>query len=134
MDGLESPSFTEALHNDVMKGQRLFVRASEPGDASAIAALHEGAGCAHPDGFIGKIVGELVAHAGIRVDGGLATIECLLVSAPMRRKRVARLLLRDIAGLVAPATLVVPLDCPIRDYFVAAGFEPKDGMLQRTSV
>src|SRR5512140_2667735 len=116
-----------------MKGQRLFVRASEPGDAAAIAALHDGNACAHPDGFVGKIVGEIVAHATVRIHEGRAEIECLVVSVPMRRKRVARLLLRDIAALVAPATLAVPLDCALRNYFVVAGFEEADGMLQRPS-
>lgn len=116
-----------------MKGQRLYVRASEPADAAAIAALHDTTPCAVPDGFVGKIVGEIVAHAGIRIDGQLAAIECLAVAPPMRRKRVALLLLREIAHLVSPATLVVRLDCPLRDYFVAAGFEKKDGMLQRPS-
>jgi GNAT superfamily N-acetyltransferase len=117
-----------------MKGMILYVRPTEPGDDDALELLHDGDACTAPEGFVGKLAGEAVAHAGLRLQGPTARIECLVVASVWRRKGVARQLLAEVAGLVAPATLAAASDCPLREFFLAAGFEEQDGMLQRPSM
>lgn len=117
-----------------MKGMILFVRPTEPGDAAALELLHHGRACTAPESLIGKLAGDAVAHAGIRLQGPTARIECLIVASEWRRKRVARQLLAEVARLVAPATLAAASDCPLREFFLAAGFEEQEGMLQRPSM
>lgn len=86
-----------------MKGQRLFVRPIEESDGGAIRAFHEAHGCPHAipaSGLVAKLVGDLVAVLGISLEGPAAVrVDSLLVAGELRRKRIGRFMLEELAQL-----------------------------------
>ncbi|HYS56452.1 MAG TPA: GNAT family N-acetyltransferase [Thermoanaerobaculia bacterium] len=99
-----------------MRGQRLFVRPIEPGDADAVRSFLEvhAKGDAVPAcGLIGKLLGELVAvmiidlaeSNGVRVDD-------LIVVPELRRKRIGRVMMNELEALAAKME---------RDWLIADG-------------
>ncbi len=109
-----------------MRGQRLYVRPIEPGDADAIRAFF--AAYAKRDavpacGLLGKLLGQLVAVMaidfseanGIRVDE-------LLVVPELRRKRIGRVMMNELEALAAKME---------RDWLIAEGAEGARDFLRR---
>jgi ribosomal protein S18 acetylase RimI-like enzyme len=88
-----------------VRGQKLFVRPIEPGDADAVRqflAAHANCDTAPAYGLIGKLVGELVAVMAIDVSvPGTLQIESLVVAPDYRRKRVGRVMIREVESLAA---------------------------------
>src|SRR5689334_9531930 len=94
-----------------MRGQRLFVRPIEPGDADTVRgflAAHGGRGALRapdavpPCGLIGKLLGELVAVMAIdlgETDG--VRIRDLIVAPELRRKRIGRVMMSELESLAA---------------------------------
>jgi N-acetylglutamate synthase-like GNAT family acetyltransferase len=86
-----------------MKGQRLFVRPIEEGDTVPIREFHEAHGCPHAvpeSGLVGKLVGDLVAVLGISLETpATVRIDSLVVAAELRRKRIGRFMLEELAQL-----------------------------------
>lgn len=86
-----------------MKGQRLFVRAIEGADADAIRAFSEKHG-GRSDiraGLIGKLVGDVAAVLSMEVQDDAIRILDLVVAEELRRKRVARVMLNELAAVAA---------------------------------
>lgn len=111
-----------------MKGQRLFVRAMETSDHDGVRAF---LGYVPELGFIGKLVGELVAVLAVTPDGNDALrIENLFVADELRRKRIGRFMLEE-AARQAGVTLVVEQPGEARAFFERVGFEPVGERLVR---
>jgi len=83
-----------------MRGQKLFVRAIEAGDAANIREFFESN--ATPDaapacGLIGKLLGRLVAVMAISLsEPGSIRIDGLLVDRELRRKRIGRVMVNEL--------------------------------------
>lgn len=117
-----------------MKGQKLFVRPIEASDAEAIrafAAQHGGS----PEvrsGLLGKLVGDLAAVLSMEVETSAIRLLDLVVAEELRRKRVGRVMLNELAALAAKLE---------REWLVAGlahagflrrvGFTEEDGMMKR---
>jgi GNAT superfamily N-acetyltransferase len=86
-----------------VKGQKLFVRPIEASDADAIrtfAAQHGGA--SEPrSGLLGKLVGELVSVLAMDVEADAVRVVDLVVAEELRRKRIGRVMLNELASLAA---------------------------------
>ena len=117
-----------------MKGQKLFVRPIEAADADAVrafAAQHGGSPDA-PSGLLGKLVGELVSVLAMDVEADVIRIVDLVVAEELRRKRIGRVMLNELAALAAKLE---------REWLVAGvahagflrrvGFIEEDGMMKR---
>ncbi|HKO55826.1 MAG TPA: GNAT family N-acetyltransferase [Thermoanaerobaculia bacterium] len=103
-----------------MKGQRLFVRPMQPADQEPVQAL---LGYVPERGYIGKLVGELVAVLAVTPAGGDALrVENLFVTSDLRRKRIGRFMLEEAARQSGGA-LVVEEPGEAREFFERAGFE-----------
>ena len=117
-----------------MKGQKLFVRPIEAGDAAAIrafAAAHGG----HPSpsaGLVGKLVGELAAVLTMEVEPDAIRIIDLVVAEELRRKRVGRVMLNELANLAAAMKrqwLVAGIEH--RAFLERVAFLEVDGVMKR---
>jgi N-acetylglutamate synthase-like GNAT family acetyltransferase len=117
-----------------MKGQKLFVRPIEPADAESIrdfCAVHGGA----PDtraGLIGKLVGDLAAVLTMELEADAVRIVDLVVAEPLRRKRVGRVMLDELASMAAKldrSWLVA--GCVQTDFLRRVGFEEHGGVMRR---
>src|SRR5690348_9121660 len=88
-----------------MRGQRLFVRPIEPGDAEAVRQFFISYG--HPDvipacGLIGKLLGRLVAVMDIDLsEVDTVRVHDLLVVPELRRKRIGRMMMNELEALAA---------------------------------
>lgn len=121
-----------------MKGQRLFIRPLTGADRSRLRDLYATEAVEFtptPDGLIGFLVGDVAAHLGFRLEEREVEIVSLLVAAPLRRKRVATLMVRELASLAAKLEkdrLVVRKAGAADTIFHRLGFEPAaDGTLVR---
>jgi GNAT superfamily N-acetyltransferase len=117
-----------------VKGQKLFVRPIEAADATAIrafAAQHGGAPEVH-SGLLGKLVGDLAAVLSMEVENNAVRLLDLVVAEELRRKRIGRVMLNELAALTAKLE---------REWIVAGlahagflrrvGFIEDDGMMKR---
>jgi N-acetylglutamate synthase-like GNAT family acetyltransferase len=124
-----------------MKGQKLFVRLLTDEDAPALEAFYARENLRMPEqspggsGFIGKVVGDVVAHLVFSVNGESMRVTHVFVSPSLRRKGVGRWLVREMEeaarGLragVLEASSSVDTDA----FFTALGFIKVDGVLQKT--
>lgn len=87
-----------------MRGQRLFVRPIETADRDAVRAFlsAHGEGGAEPQtGLIGKLVGNLVAVLAMEVTSEAIRMDDLVVARELRRKRIGRVMLMELADLAA---------------------------------
>ena len=88
-----------------MRGQRLFVRAIEAGDADAVREFLRANGDGHAApafGLIGKLLGGVVAVMAIDLsEPGEVRIERLVVARELRRKRIGRVMLSELESLAA---------------------------------
>jgi GNAT superfamily N-acetyltransferase len=107
------------------RGQRLFMRPICESDRAAVAEfLHrEAPGCPPPtSGLIGKLVGDLVAVAGTTSGGDEVILEIVVVAAALRRKRIGRVLVDELATRAAS---------PEQRWLVARKEESTLGFLRR---
>ena len=117
-----------------MKGQKLFVRPVEAGDAAvlrAFASLH-GGDPAPSAGIIGKLVGELAAVLTMEIEPDAIRIVDLVVAEELRRKRVARVMLSELGILAAQMNrewLVAGV--AHRPFLERVGFHEADGLMKR---
>ena len=88
-----------------MRGQRLFVRPIEPGDADTVRgflAVHAAQDAVPPCGLIGKLLGELVAVMAIDLgETNGVRIRDLVVAPELRRKRIGRVMISEVESLAA---------------------------------
>jgi N-acetylglutamate synthase-like GNAT family acetyltransferase len=121
-----------------MKGQRLFVRPIEESDAVLVRDFLSRNGMqSEPPrcGLMGKLVGELVAVLAMELDGDEVRIEHLIVDAELRRKRIGRVMLSELAALAAKMDRrwLVASNAEGREFFSRVGFVD-DGHAMRRRV
>jgi N-acetylglutamate synthase-like GNAT family acetyltransferase len=117
-----------------VKGQKLFVRPIEAADADAVrafAAQHGGSPGAH-SGLLGKLVGELVAVLAMDVEADAVRVVDLVVAEELRRKRIGRVMLNELAALAAK----LERNCLIADvkhaeFLRRVGFTEDQGVMKR---
>jgi GNAT superfamily N-acetyltransferase len=101
-----------------MRGQRLFVRPIEPGDAETVdkfLAMHSKRHGVPACGLIGKLVGELVAVMAIDLaESNGVRVDDLIVAPELRRKRIGRVMMNELEALAAKME---------RDWLIAEGPE-----------
>jgi GNAT superfamily N-acetyltransferase len=117
-----------------VKGQKLFVRPIEATDADAVrvfAAQHGGS----PDirsGLLGKLVGELVSVLAMDVEGDAVRVVDLVVAEELRRKRIGRVMLNELAALAAKLErnwLIA--DVKHAEFLRRVGFTEEQGVMKR---
>jgi N-acetylglutamate synthase-like GNAT family acetyltransferase len=121
-----------------LRGLRLFVRPVESSDHPDLAAFFEretedaaarlshftsgGAAC----GLLGKLLGEIVAVAAIDLTGDALRVRDLVVARELRRKRVGRVMMREVEQLAMKMDrrrLIVDDAQDAREFFRRVGFE-----------
>ena len=116
-----------------MRGQRLFIRPLEGGDAEAIReffAANARADDAPSLGLIGKLVGDLVAVLAMEITADAVLINDLFVGRELRRKRIGRFMVDELARLARKIDRHrIEVDAPPEalDFFRRLGFE-HDGL------
>jgi N-acetylglutamate synthase-like GNAT family acetyltransferase len=117
-----------------VKGQKLFVRPIEAADSDAVrafAAQHGGS----PDtrsGLLGKLVGELVSVLAMDVEADAVRVVDLVVAEELRRKRVARVMLNELAALAEKLErnwLIA--DVKHAEFLRRVGFTEDQGVMKR---
>ena len=123
-----------------MRGQKLFVRPIENGDADSIRVFlksHGGRVTAPACGLVGKLVGDLVAVVAMELEGDAVRIEDVVVATDLRRKRIGRFMLDEAARLASKLDrhqLLVPSSAAEREFFHRTGFQEEGEWLVRTVV
>src|SRR5262245_23970610 len=112
-----------------MRGQRLFVRPIESGDADAVREFFatNGYGNAVPAcGLIGKLLGELVAVMDIDLSAAEGIrVRDLLVARELRRKRIGRVMMNEAEVFAAKMErdwLIVERSETAREFLRRVGF------------
>ena len=111
-----------------MKGQTLFIRAIEPADAEAVGNFlqRHGRGSAeNRAGFLGKLVGDLVAVLTIEMSERNLEVRELIVREDLRRKRIGRLMLGELERIAATTgieSLRAQPSLDARPFFLKTGF------------
>jgi ribosomal protein S18 acetylase RimI-like enzyme len=94
-----------------MRGLRLFVRPTEPSDHGDLYAFFERHGeennetaLSHSEsvtacGLLGKLLGEIVAVAGLEITSDALRVRELLVARELRRKWIGKVMMREIEQL-----------------------------------
>jgi ribosomal protein S18 acetylase RimI-like enzyme len=94
-----------------MRGLRLFVRPIEPPDHLAISAFFERhteenneTAVSHSQkvaacGLLGKLLGEIVAVAGLEIVEDAVRVRELIVARELRRKRIGKVMMREVEQL-----------------------------------
>lgn len=120
-----------------VRGQRLFVRPIESGDAEAIRAFLDANGSPGNTpacGLLAKLVGDLVGVMAMEVaDEGLR-VENVVVARELRRKRIGRFLFDEAARLAAKMDrdrLVVTGAGDAGEFLRRVGFTLEDGVFVR---
>ena len=123
-----------------MRGQKLFIRPIESDDSEAVQRFLEkesGAQAILPPpaagnpapaqlGLLGKLVGELVAVAEIRLTSDAIQIDNVIVARELRRKRIGRVMLDEIERLAEKLDrnrLIVGEPGAADEFFRRTGFE-----------
>jgi ribosomal protein S18 acetylase RimI-like enzyme len=120
-----------------VRGQRLFVRPIESGDAEAIRRFleaNEAPGDPPACGLLGKLVGDLVAVMAMEIADGALRVENIVVARDLRRKRIGRFLLDEAARLAQKIDrdrLVVDDARGAEEFLRRVGFEVEDGVFVR---
>ena len=87
-----------------MRGQKLFVRPMEITDSTSVRRFldAESPGAATPaTALLGKLLGDIVALVEMEITYDSVLIHHLVVARDLRRKRVARMMLNELASLAA---------------------------------
>jgi ribosomal protein S18 acetylase RimI-like enzyme len=120
-----------------MKGQRLFIRPVEAGDAPAIAEFlssHAPDSSVPACGLLAKLVGDLVAVIALDLDGDdSVTITDIVVAPAFRRKRIGRAIVEEavqLARKLERKALVAPVS-GAPGFFRRIGFEDSGSNLVR---
>jgi N-acetylglutamate synthase-like GNAT family acetyltransferase len=120
-----------------MRGQRLFVRPIESGDAEAIRAFLQANGSpgdAPAWGLLAKLVGDLAGVLAMEIaDDGLR-VENVVVARELRRKRIGRFLVDEAARLAEKMDrdrLVVVHEKDAGEFLRRVGFTLEDGVFVR---
>jgi GNAT superfamily N-acetyltransferase len=117
-----------------VKGQKLFVRPIEAADLDAVrafAAQHGGSSDARA-GLLGKLVGELVAVVWIDIEADAVRVIDLVVAEELRRKRVGRVMLNELASLAKKLErnwLIA--DVKHAEFLRRVGFTEDQGVMKR---
>jgi GNAT superfamily N-acetyltransferase len=117
-----------------VKGQKLFVRPIEAADAATLRAFAaEHGGDPEPTaGLIGKLVGELAAILTMEVELDAIRIIDLVVAKELRRKRVARVMLNELAIFATTMKREWLLaSVAHREFLERVGFHEADGLMKR---
>jgi N-acetylglutamate synthase-like GNAT family acetyltransferase len=122
-----------------MKGQRLFIRPMGTDDRPRLVQFYLSENATLPDdhdGLIGFLVGDVAAHLSFKALPPVMEIRTLWVARHLRRKRVARTMLSELASLAAKmelTRLVVRKGEDATEAFLHLGFsEEPDGTLVRS--
>ena len=120
-----------------MRGQRLFVRPIESGDAEGIRAFFQANGLSHDApacGLLAKLVGDLVGVMAMEIaDDGLY-VENVVVAHELRRKRIGRFLVDEAVRLAEKLDrdrLVVTDDHGAAEFLRRVGFTVENGVFVR---
>lgn len=117
-----------------MKGQKLFVRPIEAADADAIRAFAARFG-GPPEirsGLVGKLVGDLAAVLSMELETNGIRLVGLVVAEELRRKRVGRVMLNELASLAAKLERAwIVADVEHRLFLERVGFVEEDGVMRR---
>src|ERR1700758_4231227 len=122
-----------------MRGQKLYVRAIEAGDADAVReflTVH-GDGSATPEfGLLGKLLGDVVAVMAIDLsEPEHVRIEDLIVARELRRKRIGRIMMNELETLASKMErdwLIMDAAEGAREFLRRVGFvEAGDRMIRR---
>ena len=111
-----------------MRGQRLFIRPLDPRDHDAIRHfldLHLHPAPVPAAGIVGKLVGDLVAVAAMELTGDAIRLDDLFVAPDLRRKRVGRFMVDELASLAAKMDrewVVVEQPCGAQEFLRKTGF------------
>ena len=86
-----------------MRGLRLFVRPIDAADHEAVAAFLAGqdldARHTPAFGLVGKLLGDIVAVAAIDLTGDAVLVNEIIVARDLRKKRIGRVMMREIEEL-----------------------------------
>ena len=122
-----------------MKGQRLFIRPLNADDRPRLEQFYLAENAPLPDqgdGLIGFLVGEVVAHLSFKQLPPVMEIQALWVARHLRRKRVARTMVSELASMAAKlelTRLVVRNGEEANEAFLRLGFsKAPDGTLVRS--
>ncbi|HET7712599.1 MAG TPA: GNAT family N-acetyltransferase [Thermoanaerobaculia bacterium] len=114
------------------------MRPLDEGDHPAIRAFLDAEAPWEPVpawGLLGKLVGNLVAVLGIDLTPTGIRIASLVVARDLRRKRVGRLMLRELESLARKMDrthLVVDPPPEAREFFLRSGYHDSDGQMVMT--
>lgn len=117
-----------------MKGQKLFVRPLDAADAEALRqfAARYGGDAAPRAGLIGKLVGDLAAVLTMELESEAIRVVDLVVAEELRRKRVARVMLDELAAVAAKMDRDWLLaDVVHKPFLLRVGFVEHDGVMRR---
>jgi hypothetical protein len=117
-----------------VKGQRLFVRPIEAGDADAVRAFAaQYGGSAEPrSGLLGKLVGELVSVLTMEIEDEAVRVVEIIVAEELRRKRVGRVMLNELAALATTMRREwLVADVANRSFLERVGFVEDGGLMRR---
>jgi GNAT superfamily N-acetyltransferase len=93
------------LSHDPMRGLRLFVRPIDSADHAAIGRFFELQQLAMTSppafGLVGKLLGDIVAVAAIDLTPDAIRIDDIFVARDLRKKRIGRVMMREIEQLAA---------------------------------
>lgn len=124
-----------------MKGQRLFVRTTTSADDADLAEFYTNEESSSPlpldgsvPGLIGKLVGDLVAHLAFSSTGDAIRLEHIHVARLLRRKRIGRLMISELARIIGGdggSRIEAEPSCGAANFLRAIGFEQSssDAML-----
>lgn len=88
-----------------MRGLRLFVRPIDAADHAAVGRFLElqqaPAGPAPDFGLLGKLLGDIVAVASIGLTPDAIRVDDIVVARDLRKKRIGRVMIREIEQLAA---------------------------------
>jgi len=111
-----------------VRGQRLFIRPIDSGDADALRAffaVNAKGGEPPAMGLIGKLVGDLVAVLAMEITSDAVRIDDLFVGRELRRKRIGRFMVDELARLARKIDrdrIVVDAPQGAHDFFRKVGF------------
>ncbi len=91
-----------AITCEPVRGQKLFIRPIEPPDSELVRAFldRHAPGTPRPSaGLIGKLVGEVAAVLAMEITDESLRIVDLVVAEELRRKRVGRIMIDELAQL-----------------------------------
>lgn len=108
-----------------MKGLRLYVRPIEATDQPALEAF---LGTATPPacGLLGKLLGDLVAVVALEITGDGVRVNDIYVSRELRKKRIGRVMMREVEQLAAKLEqrrIIVDDARGAQEFFRRVGFE-----------